>query len=451
VSALIGSSRSRVIVGLGKTGMSCVRFLAEKQLSFKVMDTRDNPPGIEELRRDYPHVAVHLGGFNQDWLMSADELIVSPGIALSTPEITEAVAAGADVAGDVELFCREAGQPVVAITGSNGKSTVTTLLGEMVQAAGIKAAVGGNIGTPALELLRESGVDLYILELSSFQLETTHSLHAVAATILNVSPDHMDRYPSMVDYHRAKQRIYRGCKTAVYNKQDPLTVPLLPQATAATAFTSGKPDLHDFGLIDDEEGAWLCKGVKRLLNASSMKLPGKHNQLNALSALALGEAVGVSLESMLEVLKEFKGLEHRCQWVAEKDGVVWINDSKATNVGASVAAIEGLGQTLSGKIILIAGGDGKGADFQELRQPLKNYGREVVLIGRDGPDIEKAVKDVVSVKFSSDLRAAIDRAAEVSESGDLVLLAPACASFDMFASFERRGEQFSAMVRERLL
>lgn len=450
MSALISSNRTRVVVGLGKTGMSCVRYLAERQRPFKVMDTRNNPPGIDELKTAFPNVPVHLGGLNTQWLNGADELILSPGIALATPEIAEAVSRGVEAVGDIELFCREVNKPVVAITGSNGKSTVTTLLGEMAQEAGLGVAVGGNIGTPALELLEKENVDLYILELSSFQLETTHSLRAAAATVLNISPDHMDRYKTMMDYHKAKQRIYRGCIHAVYNKQDALTVPLLPQATPATAFTSGKPDLHDYGLIGDEEGMWLCKGVERLINTAVMKLPGRHNQLNALAALALGESVGIPMTPMLKTLSRFTGLSHRCQWVAEKNGVVWINDSKATNVGASVAAIEGLGETLTGKIVLIAGGDGKGADFNQLKQPLQKFGRELVLIGRDAPDIDKAVNGVIPVQYAEGLAAAIDRAFEVSESGDAVLLAPACASFDIFESFEQRGDSFMTLVRERL-
>ncbi|WP_252179348.1 UDP-N-acetylmuramoyl-L-alanine--D-glutamate ligase [Endozoicomonas sp. 4G] len=451
MSALISSNRTRVVVGLGKTGLSCARYLAERQRSFKVMDTRENPPGIDELKAIYPDVPVHLGGLNPEWLNDADELILSPGIALATPEIAEAVGKGTQAIGDVELFCREVDKPVVAITGSNGKSTVTTLLGEMAKEAGLNVAVGGNIGTPALELLERENVDLYILELSSFQLETTHSLRAAAATVLNISPDHMDRYESMMDYHKAKQRIYRGCKHAVYNKQDALTVPLLPQTVPATAFTSAKPDLHDYGLIEDKEGVWLCKGVERLQQAAAMKLPGRHNQLNALAALALGESVGIPMTPMLETLRRFTGLAHRCQWVAEEKGVVWINDSKATNVGASVAAIEGLGETLAGKIVLIAGGDGKGADFNQLKQPLQKYGRKVVLIGRDAPDIDAAVSGVIPVQYAKDLAAAIDHACEVSESGDAVLLAPACASFDMFKSFEQRGDVFTTLVRERLV
>ena len=451
MSALIDSNHSRIIVGLGKTGMSCVHYLTKKKLSFKVMDTRNNPLSGEEFKREYPQVPVYLGGFYRNWLIQADELIISPGISLSTPEITEAIIAGAEVLGDIELFCRETKQPIVAITGSNGKSTVTALLSAMARETGLQTAVGGNIGTPVLELLDKSNVDLFILELSSFQLETTHSLHAAAATILNISSDHMNRYPSIQDYHRAKQKIYRGCKIAVYNKTDSLTVPLLLQDTPFITFTAGKPDLHDFGLIQDTEGEWLCKGVKRLLNANLMKVFGKHNQLNALAALALGEAIGLPLKSMLQVLMTFKGLAYCCQWILKKDGVIWINDSKATNVGAAVAAIKGFGQSITGKIILIAGGDGKNANFYTLRQPLKNYGRVVLLIGRNAPDIEKAVKDVIPVKFASDLSFAIDMAKNVSKFGDLVLFSPACASFDMFADFEQRGELFNAMLKERLL
>ncbi|MCW7553575.1 UDP-N-acetylmuramoyl-L-alanine--D-glutamate ligase [Endozoicomonas gorgoniicola] len=445
-SELIASSCSRVIVGLGKTGLSCARYLSGKQLPFRVMDTRAQPPGIDQLKAEYPDVEVYTGGFNQEWLNNADELVVSPGIAVAEPAIAEAVACGARVVGDIELFCRDAEAPIVAITGSNGKSTVTTLLGEMAEAAGIQVGIGGNIGTPALELLEKGNCELYILELSSFQLETTWSLKAAVATVLNLSPDHMDRYPSMVEYHQAKQRIYKGCKSAVYNKQDALTTPLLPAAVSGVAFTAGKPDLHDYGLLQNGDTTWLCKGVEKLLDSSQMKLCGQHNQTNALAALALGEQVGIPLSAMLSVLKRFTGLEHRCEWVAEQDDVVWINDSKATNVGATVAAIEGLGSTIKGKLVLIAGGDGKGADFSELKQPVSQFVRKLVLMGRDAPAIEQAVGDTVSSEYAQGLDEAIEVAARVSQPGDIVLLAPACASFDMFASFEQRGDLFRQQV-----
>ena len=449
-SELIASSCLRVIVGLGKTGLSCVRYLSKKQLPFRVMDTRAQPPGIDQLKAEYPDVEVYTGGFNQDWLNSADELVVSPGIAVAEPAISEAMACGASVVGDIELFCRDAKAPIVAITGSNGKSTVTTLLGEMAKEAGIQVGIGGNIGTPALELLDNGDIELYILELSSFQLETTYSLEAAAAAVLNLSPDHMDRYPSMVEYHQAKQRIYKGCKSAVYNKQDALTTPLLPVAVSGVAFTAGKPDLHDYGLLQEGDTTWLCKGVEKLLDSSQMKLCGQHNQTNALAALALGEQVGIPLSAMLSVLKRFAGLQHRCEWVAEQDGVVWINDSKATNVGATVAAIEGLGNTLKGKLVLIAGGDGKGADFSELRQPVSQFVRTLVLMGRDAPAIEQAVGNVVPSVYAKDLNEAIVIAARASQPGDAVVLAPACASFDMFASFEQRGDLFRQQVIELL-
>ena len=449
-SELIASSCNRVIVGLGKTGMSCVRYLAERQLPFKVIDTRSQPPGLDELLSQYPDVQVHTGGFNQEWLNSADELVVSPGIALAEPAIAEAISYGVKAIGDIELFCREATAPIVAITGSNGKSTVTILLGEMAEHAGICAGVGGNIGTPVLELLDKSEYELYILELSSFQLETTHSLQAAAATVLNLSPDHMDRYASMADYHRAKQVVYKGCRSAVFNKQDALTTPLLPSAVPAIAFTEGKPDLHEYGLLTEGSETWLAKGVEKLLDCSKMRVCGRHNQLNALAALALGEQVGIPLTPMLEVLESFKGLHHRCEWVAEQGGVVWINDSKATNVGATVAAIEGLGATLSGKLILIAGGDGKGADFSELQAPVRQYVRHTVLLGRDAPAIEQAIANVVPVSYVSDMPEAAAAAMEQSQPGDLVLLAPACASFDMFKSFEQRGEVFCKAVADVL-
>ena len=450
MAEIIGSSCSRVVVGLGKTGMSCVRYLADKKLPFKVIDTRATPPGLDELQQSYPEVPVHTGGFEKSWLMSADEIVLSPGIAMAEPAIAEAVAAGVKVIGDIELFCREVQKPVVAITGSNGKSTVTTLLGDMAEEAGIKVAVGGNIGVPVLDLLQDDSHELFVLELSSFQLETTYSLRAAAATVLNLSPDHMDRYPSMVEYHQAKQRIYRGCSKAVYFKPDALTVPLLPQATPAIAFTSGKPDLNDYGLLEDDEGIWLCKGVTRLLNSSEMKLQGRHNQTNALAALALGESVGIPQAAMLKALKMFPGLSHRCQWVAEQNGVIWVNDSKATNVGASVAAIEGLGEVIAGKIVLIAGGDGKGADFSQLKQPVQRYVRELIVIGRDGQLIEDSVQETVHCSRAETLNEAVDRALKVSQQGDTVLLAPACASFDMFSSFEQRGDQFVELVREKL-
>ena len=453
-SPLIGSSCHRVVIGLGKTGMSCVRYLADLGVPFKVMDTRDQPPGIEQLRTDFPGVPVHTGGLKKDWLMSADELVVSPGIALSEPDIAEAIASGVKAIGDIELFCREVHsasnpKPIVAITGSNGKSTVTTLLGEMAEASGLTVGVGGNIGTPALELLGNPAVDLYVLELSSFQLETIESLRAKVATVLNLSADHMDRYDSLSDYHRAKQSIYRGCDTAVFNRDDPLTSPLLPVTAGAVTFTTQAPDLGHYGLLEDDEGVWLSRGMEKLLNTARMRIRGRHNQQNALSALALGNAVGLELDAMLGVLQTFTGLAHRCQWLAEKEGVSWFNDSKATNVGATVAAIDGLGADLPGQIVLIAGGDGKGADFSELRPSVAAHVCHVVLIGRDAPLIRNVLEGSAPLHEAKDLKEAVQLSARLANSGDAVLLSPACASFDMFRNFEHRGEVFTALVQEQ--
>lgn len=453
---LIGSSCNRVIIGLGKTGLSCARYLHNQGLPFKIIDTRETPPGEEECRQLFPDAPLHTGGFNDSWLMAADELVVSPGIALAEPSITRAIENGATAIGDIELFCRAVnacspGKPVVAITGSNGKSTVTTLVGEMVRKSGLNPGVGGNIGTPALDLLDDDSIDVYVLELSSFQLETMHSLRATAATVLNLSPDHMDRYPTLAEYHQAKQRIYRGCGTAVFNRDDPLTSPLLPVTAGAVTFTHGVPDPGQMGLLSDDEGTWLCKGLEKQINTRQMKLKGRHNYLNALAALALGEAIGLDSNAMLEALVAFPGLKHRCQWLGEHGGVTWFNDSKATNVGASVAAIDGLGEGLEGRVILIAGGDGKGADFTDLKPAVDRYVSHLVLIGRDGPAIEQAVKGAVGKKSvvihnASSLEEAVSISAELAEEGDAVLLAPACASFDMFNSFEHRGDRFAELV-----
>ena len=454
-SGLISSSCQRLIIGLGKTGMSCVRYLAGQGVPFKVMDTRPEPAGMDELRREFPDVDIHTGGFNESWLLAADELIVSPGIALAEPAIARAIENGASAIGDIELFCRavnsaDSSIPVVAITGSNGKSTVTTLLGEMAEEAGLTVGVGGNIGTPVLELLNNSGTELYVLELSSFQLETTQSLRAAAATVLNISADHMDRYNSLADYHKAKQVVYRGCATAVFNKDDPLTSPLLPVTVGAISFTTSVPDLNQYGLLQDENGVWLSKGVNKLLNARRMKMRGRHNQANALAALALGEAVGIELDAMLSVLLRFTGLAHRCQWLAEQDGVSWFNDSKATNVGATVAAITGLGSDMEGKILLIAGGDGKGAEFLDLKEPVEQYVSQLILLGRDAPLIEQALNSSAPIHRVIDLAEAVDLAKKLASPGDAVLLAPACASFDMFSSFEKRGDEFTSLVKERI-
>ncbi|MBD1585650.1 UDP-N-acetylmuramoyl-L-alanine--D-glutamate ligase [Pseudomonas typographi] len=444
--SVIASDQFRIVVGLGKSGMSVVRFLANRGVPFAVADTRENPPELATLRRDYPQVDVRCGELDPSFLGRASELYVSPGLALATPALQQAAAGGVVLSGDIDLFARHAKAPIVAITGSNAKSTVTTLVGDMALAAGKRVAVGGNLGTPALDLLADE-VELYVLELSSFQLETTHQLGAEVATVLNLSEDHMDRYSGMPAYHLAKHRIFRGARQVVVNRQDALTRPLLGQGVPCWTFGLNAPDFNAFGLRQSNGQKYLAYAFDLLLPASDLKVRGAHNQANALAALALGHAVGLPMAAMLQALRAFTGLPHRCQWVRDRGGVAWYNDSKATNVGAALAAIEGLGADIHGKLVLVAGGDGKGADFAALRQPVSQHCRAVVLLGRDAGRLASALgSDVPHVRVAS-LDDAVARCAELAQPGDAVLLSPACASFDMFKNYEERGRQFADAVR----
>ena len=443
--SLIASDQFRIVVGLGKSGMSLVRFLARQGLRFAVCDTRANPPELEGLKRDYPEVEVRCGELDVEFLCRASELYVSPGLAISTPALAEAAARGVLLSGDIDLFARYAKAPIIAITGSNAKSTVTTLVGEMAAAAGKRVAVGGNLGTPALDLLDDS-VELYVLELSSFQLETTHQLNAEVATCLNISEDHMDRYSGLPAYHLAKHRIFRGARQVVINRDDALSRPLVADQLPSLCFGLGKPDFNRFGLLEENGEKYLAYQFAALLPVRELKVRGAHNQSNALAALALGHAVGLPFEPMLATLRQFKGLAHRCQWVGERVGVSYYDDSKATNVGAALAAIEGLGADIAGKLVLIAGGDGKGADFSALKAPVARFCRAVVLLGRDAERLAEALGDAAPLLRVKTLDEAVQRCRELAESGDAVLLSPACASLDMFKNFEERGRLFAQAV-----
>ena len=436
----------RVVVGLGKTGLSCVRFLRALGYQVAVNDTRLTPPNLAELNAEFPEVEVSLGRLDEALLLRAQEIITSPGISINEPELLSVrVNAGISVIGDIELFCRATTKPIVAITGSNAKSTVTTLVGLMAENAHIKVGVGGNLGTPVLELL-DPETELYILELSSFQLETTHSLKAAAAIVLNVSEDHMDRYANMQAYHQAKHRVYRNCQFYITNRQDPLTVPLLPEAIPHTSFGLDAPDLKTYGVIREAGQSYLAKGRQKLLLASEMGIFGEHNIANALAALALGEAVHIPMPVMLQTLKEFKGLPHRCQLVSKHQNVAWYNDSRGTNEGATLAAIDGLGAAITGKVILIAGGVGKGQDFKPLSPALAKYGKAVILIGEDASKIDAAITANVDKVYATTLVDAVQQAQTLASTGDAVLLSPACASFDMFKHYEDRGQQFVSAV-----
>lgn len=451
MAELIAKSHITAVIGLGQTGLSVARFLAARQQRFVVCDTRDKPAGLELLQQEFPDVHVETGPLNAETLLAVDELVVSPGVPLREPAIQAALNAGVSVIGDIGLFLREITAPIVAITGANAKSTVTSLVGDMAARAGIKVGVGGNIGTPVLDLLEQKDIELFVLELSSFQLETiglgdNRNLNAKVSTILNISEDHMDRYDSLTSYYLAKQRIYFGAETVVTNRADALTNPPLAAGVTQLTFGLNKPDRNGFGLMVKGGVEYLAYEFNTLMPAADVRMPGRHNVENALAALALGSAAGIDRAAMLESLREFAGLPHRCQWVAEIAGVEFYNDSKGTNVGATLAALEGL-RTATGKIILIAGGVGKGADFSPLAKALIDT-RGLVVIGEDGDKIAAVADDSVNVVSANSMSDAVQQAFAMAKSGDRVLLSPACASFDMFANYGHRGESFMAAVAE---
>lgn len=425
-----------VIVGLGITGLSCVDFFIRQGVTPKVIDTRQKPTGLDKLPA---HVEYHIGGFQQDWLNSADLIVASPGIALSTPALAQAMTHGVEIVGDIELFCREAKAPIVAITGSNGKSTVTMLVGEMAKADGIRVGIGGNIGVPALTLLTQP-YDLYVLELSSFQLETTSSLRAAAATVLNISEDHMNRYPlGLAQYREAKLRIYDNAKICVYNEDDSLTLPLAGKDARCVGFGVGQGDYQ----LDNTQRVLKVKDEK-VLSTAEMSLSGQHNYTNALAALALADAVSISRNAMVEVLKTYHGLAHRFQLVYSHQGVRWINDSKATNVGSTEAALRGL--DVEGTLHLLLGGDGKAADFSALLPYISGEHVRLYCFGQDGQQLANLRPNVALLTVT--MEEAMRALASQVKSGDMVLLSPACASLDQFKSFEQRGDEFARLARE---
>ncbi len=442
------SAADILIVGLGKTGLSVARFLARQGLPFAVADSRMEPPGLAELRAECPQAAVHLGPFEAELFVGFRTLVVSPGIAVAEPAIRAAAAAGAEIIGDIELFARHVKAPVIAITGSNGKSTVTTLVGELLAAAGRKVRVGGNLGTPALDLLAGSNdAEIYVLELSSFQLETTSSLKAAAAVVLNVSEDHMDRYPDLAAYAEAKGRVYQGAAVAVVNRDNDWSLRLARASEPARTVSFGldAPAAGQWGMVERDGQTWLALGDRPLVCERELTLRGRHNMANALAALALVEAVGVDPAAVLDALRRFAGLPHRSQFVGHFHGLDWVNDSKGTNVGATAAALAG--QTVP--VVLIAGGLGKGQDFAVLRPLLAEKARGVVLIGQDADLIAQAWAGAAPIVRAADMGEAVSMAAELGRPGDVVLLSPACASFDMFKGYDHRGEVFAAEVRRR--
>ncbi|WP_333892792.1 UDP-N-acetylmuramoyl-L-alanine--D-glutamate ligase [Atlantibacter subterraneus] len=427
-----------VIIGLGLTGLSCVDFFLARGVTPRVMDTRQAPPGLDNLPET---VERHLGSLNDEWLLNADLIIASPGMALAHPSLSAAADAGVEIIGDIELFCREAQAPIVAITGSNGKSTVTTLVGEMAKAAGVSVGVGGNIGLPALMLL-DAEKELYVLELSSFQLETTYSLRAKAATVLNVTEDHMDRYPfGLQQYRAAKLKIYENADVCVVNADDALTMPVRGADARCVSFGI---DVGDYHLNHQQGDTWLRVKGEKILNAKEMKIVGRHNYTNALAALALADAVGLPRSSSLKALTTFTGLAHRFQLAYDHNGVRWINDSKATNVGSTEAALNGL--HIDGTLHLLLGGDGKSADFSPLNRYLQGDRIRLYCFGRDGAELAVLRPEVA--EQTNTMEDAMRIIASKVQPGDMVLLSPACASLDQFKNFEQRGDVFTRLAKE---
>lgn len=435
-----------LVLGLGDTGLSALRWLARQGARLSVADTRATPPGLDVVKAELPQVEVHCGPFTKAVFERADLIVASPGVPMAEPEIQAAVARGTPVIGDVELFAQHKPETakVIAITGANGKTTVTTLVGEMCKQAGLKTVVAGNIGLPVLDALAMPVPDVYVLELSSFQLETTSSLSPDAATVLNVTEDHMDRYDGMASYAAAKARIFHGSGVQVLNRDDAWSRDMAIAGRPQVTFGMGAATETGYGLLQRDGKTWLAQGDRALLSTDEMRLAGLHNAMNALAALALCRAIGIEMPSLLATLRQFKGLPHRVEWVAEHGGVEFYDDSKGTNVGATCAALAGLPK----KVVLIAGGDGKGQDFSPLRAPVATNARAVVLIGRDAPLIRAAIADAgVDMIEAASLGEAVHRAYAVAKPGDAVLLSPACASFDMFRNYVHRAEVFVAAVQ----
>jgi UDP-N-acetylmuramoylalanine--D-glutamate ligase len=459
MSASAAKQTHAVIVGLGRTGLSCARYLHARGRRLAVTDTRQKPPEMARLAELDPGIPVSVGGLDVRLLEGADCVVASPGVSLAEPFFVEARRRGLEIVGDIELFARAVDAPVVGITGTNGKSTVTTLVGRMAERAGLHVRVGGNLGEPALDLLSPAAAQtsasrgaqaaaaptrLYVLELSSFQLESTTSLDLKAAVVLNVTPDHLDRYDSVESYAHAKARIFARCETAVINLDDPLVVAMPRPGQKTLSFSLRASIGADYAVTTRDGDWWLTRRGEPLLAVSAMKIKGLHNAANALASLALGDALGLPMPAMLEELSTFPGLAHRSQWVADVRGVTYINDSKGTNVGATIAAVSGM----RGPLIMIAGGDGKNQDFAELADVFRGKVRHTALIGRDAAAIAKALAGICTLETCATLEDAVRAAAKAAQPGDTVLLSPACASLDMFRDYTHRGAVFTQAVKE---
>ena len=444
--------RDAVVLGLGQTGLSLVRYLTRHRARVRVADTRASPPNAAALAAALPGVRLETGPFSTSTFDGADLIAISPGVPKDQLSIRAAVDAGAELVGDVELFARALppAQKVLAITGTNGKTTVTALTGALARAAGLATIVAGNIGDAVLDALQpfESGErwpDVFVLELSSYQLETTASLKPVAATVLNVTANHMDRYAGLADYAAAKARIFAQASVQILNRDDAIVrLMRLPGRTVQT-FGAGVPlSEEEWGVVERDNAPWLARGGELLLPAASLSLVGRHNAQNALAALALVSSIARLQRPVQEALARFRGLPHRMDPVTEARGVLYIDDSKGTTVAATRAALDGLRRP----VVLIAGGDGKGQSFAALKPAVDRVCRAVLLIGRDAELIAKGLAGTsVQVEMADTLDAAVERAIALAHDGDVVLLSPACASLDQFRNYVERGERFASLVR----
>jgi UDP-N-acetylmuramoylalanine--D-glutamate ligase len=436
------TKKKQIVFGLGATGLSVARYLKRCGSDAIFVDSRDEPPGLDELADIMPGAEVLNGESPAKLLKKAARIIVSPGASDSESFLKAARDAGVKIISDIELFVAEADAPVIAITGSNGKSTVTTLIALMCDASGVNALAGGNLGVPALDLLVEDKPDFYVLELSSFQLQRTQTLPAKVAVLLNISPDHLDWHESEDQYRKAKYRIFDQAESAVVNREDDEIEARLSKNLTRYNFGLDEPDENGFGVINEDGEEFLARGEQLLLSCADIAMVGAHNRANALAALATGHLMGLELPAMLQVLNEFPGLPHRMQFVNRYNGVNFINDSKATNVGAATAAV----MSVSGPVVLIAGGQGKDGDFDALAKSVFPRLRSAILIGEDAPQLEEAFAGLADTEKAASMQTAVARAIEIAESGDTVLLAPACASFDQFENYQARGEEFCRAV-----
>ncbi len=444
VSGVPGTaSEGKILVaGLGSTGLSCARFLARRGRPVVVADTRESPPGLAALQNEYPHIRIYVGVLPGEVLDEVSEVIASPGLDLDAAFFQEARQRDIPIIGDIELFARSVTAPVLAITGSNGKSTVTRMVAALLKAAGRDVLAGGNLGPAALELIGDKEPDFYVLEVSSFQLESVHTLAPAVAAILNISPDHIDRHGTVEAYVAAKARIFERCNVAIVNRDDPL-VSALPVSAMTMSFGLDTPAAEQFGLREVADELWLARGATPLMRAADLHLVGRHNLANALAALAIVCAAGAPMQAAVQALRSFRGLPHRMQRVATARGATWINDSKGTNVGATIAAIKGI----DGNLVLIAGGEAKGADFTELAAAATGRVHTAVLIGRDAQLLGDVLEDRCTVLYAKSMEDAVNQAGAALHEGDTVLMSPACASFDMFSGFEERGDAFARAVR----